>query len=535
MLSALAWVPRGAAKAMPTTAEPTEEELEAARAALAARGDDRSEDGDEEEDEEEGGSDSDEGMDDAAEAVRGAKAAAAAIQGKRKNKRGAAAPTDAIEAGLRELDMDNYDNEDDVGVVARLLGGLGDEALDEDGDPYITLPDGGGGTDSEDEDYEIKPTDLLILAARHEDDVSNLEVWVYEETDTSGAANVYVHHDILLPSFPLCVAWMDCSPSGGADKANMCAVGTLEPGIDIWDIDVVDSVEPAATLGGEDREATAAAASSSGGDKKKKKKKKPSKPVLRDGSHQDAVLGLSWNQQYRNVLASGSADQTVKVWDVSRQVAKHTLTHHTGKVQAVAWNPAEASVLLTGAFDRTACLVDVRTPNGTPPSWAISADVEALTWHPHQPTCFLVSSEDGVVASYDARKGAGSAPVFVLAAHDAATCTMSFSPSAPGLLATGSTDKKVKLWDVRNDTPSLVTSQDLQIGAVFSASFCGQAGYLLACCGAMGSVSVWDMRLAKGVGSRWPGIMRMGLYPDSVAASIATVNAAEGGDSDASE
>lgn len=36
---------------------------------------------------------------------------------------------------------------------------------------------------------------------------------------------------------------------------------------------------------------------------------------------------------------------------------QHTLTHHSGKVQAVAWNPAEAPVLLSGGFDQTVALV----------------------------------------------------------------------------------------------------------------------------------------------------------------------------------
>eukprot|EP00959_Pyramimonas_sp_CCMP1952_P466908 9490718-Pyramimonas_sp.AAC.2 len=48
-----------------------------------------------------------------------------------------------------------------------------------------------------------------------------------------------------------------------------------------------------------------------------------------------------------------------QVWDVAQQQCKHTLTHHTNKVQSVVWNPAEASVMLTGGFDKTA---HVRSP-----------------------------------------------------------------------------------------------------------------------------------------------------------------------------
>lgn len=88
---------------------------------------------------------------------------------------------------------------------------------------------------------------------------------------------------------------------------------------------------------------------------------------------------------------------------------------------------------------------DMRAPEGQPLTWTVSADVEALTWSPHAPTTFLVSSEDGLVSAYDARCGAGADPLFRLAAHDTATCALSFNPAAPNLLATASTDNRVRV------------------------------------------------------------------------------------------
>lgn len=81
--------------------------------------------------------------------------------------------------------------------------------------------------------------------------------------------------------------------------------------------------------------------------------------ALKEGSHSDAVLSLSWNREYRNVLASGSADATVKVWDVAAQSCQATLQWHSDKVQAVAWNPADAPVLLSGGFDHKIFLVSL--------------------------------------------------------------------------------------------------------------------------------------------------------------------------------
>ena len=60
------------------------------------------------------------------------------------------------------------------------------------------------------------------------------QVWVYEDAGQEGESNIYVHHDIMLPAFPLCLAWLNCRPSGVLEPANLAAVGAMNPGIEIW-------------------------------------------------------------------------------------------------------------------------------------------------------------------------------------------------------------------------------------------------------------------------------------------------------------
>lgn len=545
MISALAWIPKGAAKAEPEQAELTAEELEAMKAAAEDDAAEEEDAGSETSDEEQ---DSDSDMEAAGEgeeeeeaaAVARARAVAAALKSNQGESGAASAGGDSLAAAMAELDMEHYDSEGDEGAAARILGGSGNPGMAFYKDPAADPLLGGNSdsdTDSEAEAWRLRPDDLLILAARNEDDLSHLEVWVYEEADERGPANLYVHHSLMLPAFPLSVAWMDCDPTGRRERANIAAVGSFEPGIELWDMDVVDAVEPLCTLGGADYAAARAAAEVGGGEaggasgdgKKKKKKKKgaaaPEVPV-RPGSHSDAVLGLAWNSAFRNVLASASADKTVKVWDVATQACQHTLTHHSGKVQAVAWNPAEAPVLLSGGFDKRACLMDMRQPDAASvPAWTVSADVEALAWDPHTPTQFVVAAEDGAVACYDARQGAGSAPLFTLAAHNKATAALSFCPAVPGLLATASTDKKVKVWSLREGKPTLLAAQNLNVGAVFAMGYCRDAPLILAAGGAAGTVSVWDTMSASAVAA----------YVQQHAPEVAVAAAGGGGEAASAE
>lgn len=93
----------------------------------------------------------------------------------------------------------------------------------------------------------------MIISARTTSDLSSLDFHVYADVDE----NLYAHHDLMLPAFPLCVEWLDFSPgpdaSGaapeGAKPGSYVAVGSFDPSIEIWDADLVDGLYPRAILG----------------------------------------------------------------------------------------------------------------------------------------------------------------------------------------------------------------------------------------------------------------------------------------------
>ena len=363
--------------------------------------------------------------------------------------------------------------------------------------------------DDEREELEVLPTDNLIVVAKTEDEISQLEIYVYDESQE----NLYAHHDLMLPNFPLCLEWLDFPPASSSKSTpgptpalgNYIAVGTLDPEIEIWSIDVLEAMYPTSILGRPDQTKAHIPVPSGTG---KKKRKKAKHRQVESSYHVDAILGLSWNKSQRNLLASASADRTVKIWDLSRDPtmigeggesagAIHSFDVHKDKVQAVQWNDKEPTVLLTGSYDRTVRTFDSRTPTAGVGA-IVGSDVEALRWDPWDNYGFYVcipyssfllfsiqinltvfylggqvSLENGIVLNFDIRTlpsnlDKPSPSRFTLSAHDGAVSSIDVNPHLKGCIVTGGTDKQVKIWNINDEengkrSVSLVTSRDLGV------------------------------------------------------------------------
>lgn len=75
------------------------------------------------------------------------------------------------------------------------------------------------------------------------------------------------------------------------------------------------------------------------------------------------MLSLSLNSTHKNILGSGSADTTVKIWDLNEGKNIHTCTHHKSRVNKIKWSPTDSSVIFTASEDKSIAVLDSRYPN----------------------------------------------------------------------------------------------------------------------------------------------------------------------------
>ncbi|XP_015434638.1 PREDICTED: periodic tryptophan protein 1 homolog [Dufourea novaeangliae] len=330
---------------------------------------------------------------------------------------------------IDEYDFDKYDEESgDIHCNISNIATFGKDGKD----PLIT----GNDDDSEKEDDGIKSDDNLVLIGHVEGDASILEIFVYNEAEGS----FYCHHDILLPSFPLCIEWLNFDPAD-SKPSNLCAIGNMTPIIEVWDLDLIDCLEPAYKLG------------------RKPSKKKNFKRI----GHKDAVLDLAWNQNFTHVLASGSVDQTVLLWDLENGTPVNKIDSFNEKIQSLKWHPTETHQLLTGCADKMVRLFDCRDQS-VMKSWETSGEVEKVLWNQFDPNYCLAGIDNGYMQYFDIRQ---DEPIWNVEAHTKEVTGLTLSSSCPGLLVTSANDGVIKVWDVINHAePCSIWEKKTNLGAL---------------------------------------------------------------------
>ncbi len=165
------------------------------------------------------------------------------------------------------------------------------------------------------------------------------------------------------------------------------------------------------------------------------------------------------------LIASGSGDKTLRLWDVQKQEQVGKLEGHTAALMTVAFS-RDGSMIASGSADQTVRLWDVREQK----------PLGELRGHTAQLTCVAFSHDgkllasgsywpDGVVRLWDVQ---GQKQVGVLQHMNNDVNCVTFSPDGK-LLASGDYSGKVRLWEIA--TEKLLATLSRHTDAVFSTAF----------------------------------------------------------------
>jgi small GTP-binding protein len=202
--------------------------------------------------------------------------------------------------------------------------------------------------------------------------------------------------------------------------------------------------------------------------------------------HQGVVMSVAFDPE-GETLASGSQDNTVKLWDARSGKLLRTLKRHQGRVNSVAFDP-QGATLASGSGDNTAKLWEVRSGKLLRTLAGHQGGVISVAFDPQGAT-LASGSIDNTVKLWEARTGK---LLLTLKGHQSLVRSVAFDPQGR-TLASGSDDKTVKLWEARTGK-LLHTLEGHQL--VLSVVFDPQGG-MLAIGNLDQTIKLWEARSGK--------------------------------------
>ncbi|XP_064455618.1 GATOR2 complex protein WDR24-like isoform X2 [Ornithodoros turicata] len=204
---------------------------------------------------------------------------------------------------------------------------------------------------------------------------------------------------------------------------------------------------------------------------------------------------VAWNSVDDHILATAATNGAVVTWNLnksSRSKQDMVFQDHKRTVNKVCFHPTEPNILLSGSQDGTMKIFDIRKREAAATFLSSSESVRDVQFCPHNSITFVAVQENGNVQIWDLRRTDKCERQFT--AHSGPVFTCDWHPEERKLLATGSRDKTIKVWDI---SAKPVVSYCIQtIASVAHVKWRPQRKFHLASSSLVVdfSINVWDVR-----------------------------------------
>jgi polyadenylation factor subunit 2 len=171
------------------------------------------------------------------------------------------------------------------------------------------------------------------------------------------------------------------------------------------------------------------------------------------------VRSVDWHPT-KGLLASGSKDNLVKLWDPRTSRCLATLHSHKQTVGMVRFQPGAGNFVASASRDATCRILDLRAMKDFKILRGHEKDVTSVAWHPIHTSLIVTGGFDGAIHHYllddatpslSANQTSSSAmlsmnPTATVAyAHDSAVWSLDWHPQGH-ILCSGSNDKATRFW-----------------------------------------------------------------------------------------